>query len=306
MSAAGQHNCLMMVPDYPFTPKRLEVRPGIWFSYLDEGPADGEPVVMLHGNPSWSYYWRHLVSGLSSRYRCLVPDHVGMGLSDKPSDQRYHYTLRSRIEDLTVWLDTLKITGSVTLVVHDWGGMVGFGWALNHPAQIKRLVITNTAAFPLPVTKTLPWPIALGRHWKVGEWLIRAGNVFALGAAWFGVKRGMPKAVRRAFVRPYDNWENRIATVRFIQDIPLRAGDPAWSLVTEVEQNLSHWADRPTLIAWGLQDFVFDHRFLDRFRQLWPNAHVLTYPDAGHYVLEDVAEQLIPQIRQFLDNHSLS
>ena len=90
-------------PDYPFTPQHFEVRPGISMSYLDEGPRDGEVVVMLHGNPSWSYYWRKLVSGLSDRYRCIVPDHIGMGLSDKPSDEAYRYTLASRIDDLAAF-----------------------------------------------------------------------------------------------------------------------------------------------------------------------------------------------------------
>lgn len=127
-------------------------------SYLDEGPRDGEVVVMLHGNPSWSYLWRHLVSGLADRYRCIVPDHIGMGLSDKPDDApdaqpRYDYTLQSRVDDLDTLLRHLGITGPVTLAVHDWGGMIGFGWALSHHAQVKRLVITNTAAFPLPAEK---------------------------------------------------------------------------------------------------------------------------------------------------------
>jgi pimeloyl-ACP methyl ester carboxylesterase len=135
----------MSFPDYPFKPCHVEVRPGIALSYLDEGPPDGDVIVMLHGNPSWSYYWRHLVLGLQDRYRCIVPDHVGMGLSEKPSDARYRYTLQSRVDDLTLLLDTLGITGPVTLVVHDWGGMIGFGWALSHMAQVQRLVILNTA-----------------------------------------------------------------------------------------------------------------------------------------------------------------
>ncbi|HLV18108.1 MAG TPA: alpha/beta fold hydrolase, partial [Pseudomonas sp.] len=145
----------MHFPDYAFTPRRFPVRPGIQMSYLDEGPRDGEVVVMVHGNPSWSYYWRHLVNGLSDRYRCIVPDHVGMGLSDKPDDgpkslPRYDYTLESRVEDLGALLEHLGIDGPVTLAVHDWGGMIGFGWALSHQAQVKRLVILNTAAFPMP------------------------------------------------------------------------------------------------------------------------------------------------------------
>src|SRR5690606_3363774 len=163
-------------PGYPAQPRRFEVRPGVHMSYLDEGPREGEVVVALHGNPSWSYYWRTLVAGLSDRYRVIVPDHVGMGLSDKPDDRpaarpRYDYTLQSRVEDLEAMLRHAGVDDAtpLTLAVHDWGGMIGFGWALSHAAQVKRLVILNTAAFPMPAAKPMPWQIALGRDYFVGE-----------------------------------------------------------------------------------------------------------------------------------------
>ena len=301
-------------PDYPFTPRRIEVRPGIALSYLDEGPPavdgnDSEVIVMLHGNPSWSYYWRHLVLGLRDRYRCIVPDHVGMGLSDKPGDAadaspRYDYTLQSRIDDLTVLLGSLGITGPVTLVVHDWGGMIGFGWALSHMAQVKRLVILNTAAFPLPGAKPMPWQLSLGRDSRVGGFLIRAFNLFARGAAWLGTQRRMPAAVRRAYIAPYAGWRNAISTLRFMQDIPLREGDPAWPLVAQAGCRLHEFSDRPAFIAWGLRDFVFDRHFLDGFVRALPAAQVHAFEDAGHYVLEDKHEALVPGIRAFLDGTS--
>jgi len=207
-------------PDYPSTPRRIGIRPGIALSYLDEGPRDGEVVVMLHGNPSWSFYWRHLVGGLSDRYRCIVPDHVGMGLSDKPDDAReasprYDYTLQSRVDDLAALLDTLGISGPVTLAVHDWGGMIGFGWALSHMPQVRRLVILNTAAFPLPAAKPMPWQLSLGRDSHIGGLAIRAFNLFARGAAWFGTRRSLPREVRRAYTAPYAGWRNAISTLRF-------------------------------------------------------------------------------------------
>lgn len=300
----------MNYPGYPFTPQRLEVRPGIAMSYLDEGPRDGEVVVMLHGNPSWSYLWRHLVSGLSDRYRCIVPDHIGMGLSDKPDDApdarpRYDYTLQSRVDDLDTLLRHLGITGPVTLAVHDWGGMIGFGWALSHHAQVKRLVITNTAAFPLPPEKPMPWQIAMGRHWGPGEWFIRTFNAFSSGASWFGVSRRMPAEVRRAYVAPYNNWRNRISTIRFMQDIPLSPADQAWSLLERSAQALPSFADRPAFIAWGLRDICFDKHFLAGFRKALPNAEVTAFDDANHYVLEDKHEVLVPAIRAFLERNPL-
>lgn len=292
-------------PDYPFTPKRLEVRPGIVMSYLDEGPRDGEVIVMLHGNPSWSYYWRHLVLGLKDKYRCIVPDHIGMGLSDKPDDSDYRYTLQSRVEDVTRLLDTIGIDGPVTLAVHDWGGMIGFGWALSHEAQVRRLLITNTAAFPLPAAKPLPWQLKLGRDMKLGALMIRGFNAFSAGAARDGVMRRMPDDVRRAYEAPYDSWANRIATLRFVQDIPLREGDPAWTLVSSAAKRLPAYADRPTFIGWGLRDFVFDHHFLEGFRSALPQAEAHAFEDAGHYVLEDKHEVLVPAMRRFLDDNRI-
>jgi len=305
----------MELPDYPFTPRRFEVRPGIAMSYLDEGPRDGEVVMMVHGNPSWSYYWRHLVLGLRDRYRCIVPDHVGMGLSDKPDDgggvrppvdpdgARYDYTLRSRIDDLGALLRHAGIDDAtpVTLAVHDWGGMIGFGWALSHMPRVKRLVVLNTAAFPLPAAKPMPWQLSLGRDSLPGGWAIRRFNLFARGAAWLGTKRRLPAAVRRAYIAPYGGWDNAIGTLRFMQDIPLREGDRAWPLVAEAGRRLHGFTDRPVFIGWGLRDFVFDRHFLAGFRDALPRAQVMAFDDAGHYVLEDRHEVLVPAIREFLD-----
>lgn len=291
----------MIYPDYSFTPRRFEVRPGIAMSYLDEGPSDGETVVMLHGNPSWSYYWRHLAIGLRDRYRCIVPDHVGMGLSDKPGDDSYRYTLQSRVDDLSALLAHLRIDGPVTLAVHDWGGMIGFGWALSHAAQVKRLVITNTAAFPLPAAKKMPWQLSFGRDSRLGALAIRGFNAFSGIASYVGVEKRMPADVRRAYVAPYESWANRIATLRFVQDIPLSERDAAWPLVAEAGKRLSEFADRPAFIGWGLRDFVFDKHCLQGFTDALPRAETMTFDDAGHYVLEDKHKVLVPAIRAFLD-----
>jgi haloalkane dehalogenase len=294
------------LPDYPFTGHVHEVRPGLRMHYLDEGPRDGEVIVMLHGNPSWSYYWRHLVLGLRDRYRCIVPDHIGMGFSDKPDDAAYAYTLQSRIDDLSALLKHLGIERDITLAVHDWGGMIGFGWALSHAAAVRRLVITNTSAFPLPTAKKMPWQLTLGRDSRLGALLIRGFNAFAAGAARYGVVHAMPAEVRRAYCAPYDSWANRISTLRFVQDIPLAPGDRAWSLVEQAGRRLPEFADRPAILGWGLQDFVFDRHFLDGFTAALPQAEVHAWEDAGHYLLEDKHREFVPQVRAFLERNPLS
>ena len=297
---------LLQYPDYPFTPKTFDRGDGIRLNYLDEGDADAEPVLMIHGNPSWSYYWRHLVLGLRDSYRCIVPDHIGMGLSDKPDDSRYQYTLQSRVDDLDKLVASLGLNGRITLAVHDWGGMIGFAWALKNPERIARLVILNTSSFPLPKTKKLPWQIALGRVPLLGAVLIRGFNFFARGAADLGVMTPIDRASRKALLSPYDSWTSRRAVHRFVQDIPLKPGDKAWALVAAAERQLPNYRQLPTFIGWGLQDFVFDQDFLAHFVKELPNATQKIYGDAGHYVLEDKYAELVPAIRQFLDRHPIA
>lgn len=129
--------------------------------------------------------------------------------------------------------------------------MIGFGWALAHAVQVRRLVMTNTAVFPMPTSKKMPWQIALGRDWRFGEWMVRGLNAFALGAAWLGVETRLPRAVRRAYLAPYNSWANRISIIRFMQDIPCGPGDRAWPLLEATGKALPDFADRPVFIGWG-------------------------------------------------------
>ena len=284
---------------YPFNSNFLNLD-GLRYHYLDEG--NGDPVVMLHGNPSWSFYYRNLVRELSGRYRCIVPDHIGCGLSDKPGDDRYDYTLARRVADLERLLQHLKITANITLVVHDWGGMIGMAYAVRHPGAIKRLVITNTAAFPLPDTKPFPPALRICRDTRLGALLVRGLNAFSLAASFVGCKHHpMTAELRKLYRLPYDSWRSRIATLRFVQDIPLKPGDRTYGLVQEVANGIGQFANLPMLIIWGERDFVFDRHFLAEWRRRFPHAQVHSYPDAGHYILEDMKDEAIPLISCFLN-----
>lgn len=282
---------------YPFDGRTFD-RDGLAMHYLDEG--EGDPVVMVHGNPTWSFYYRHLVEALRPTHRCIVPDHIGMGLSDKPGDDRYRYTLRSRVDDLTRLLDAVEPERPVTLVVHDWGGMIGMAWAVEHVERVERLVIMNTAAFPLPSSRAFHLPLRLTRT-PVGGLLVRRFNAFAEAATRLCVtRRPMPDEVRRAYTAPYDSPAARIATLRFVQDIPLRPADPGYDIVANTAEQLHRFEETPALVLWGEKDFVFDAPFLREWERYLPHAAIHRFADCGHYVLEDATDEIVSEVKRFV------
>lgn len=283
---------------YPFEGRFLDLG-GARMHYLDEGR--GQPVVMLHGNPTWSFYYRNLILALRDGYRVVAPDHIGCGLSDKPGDEQYEYTLGRRVDDLERLLDAAGVSDGVTLVLHDWGGMIGMAWAARHPERVRRLVVMNTSAFHLPPEKRFPWPLWLVRNTPLGPILVRGLNLFCRGACrWCVTRRPMPRDVRRAYRGPYNSWKDRIAVLRFVQDIPLGPGDPSFGIVSEVEAKTELFRDTPVLVCWGMRDFVFDHHFLALWERHFPEARVHRFEDCGHYVLEDAADEIIPLVKDFL------
>ncbi|MEY2878656.1 MAG: hypothetical protein RLZZ15_1036, partial [Verrucomicrobiota bacterium] len=246
---------------YPFAPKNFRTPRGARMSFLDEGPRADEVVLMLHGNPTWSFYYRELVRVLAPTLRCVAPDHIGMGLSEKPQD--YDYTLATRIADIEALVASLGVK-RVHLVVHDWGGAIGFGFAARHPEMIGRIVVLNTGAF---ASKRIPRRIALCKLAGVGPLLVRGVNGFARPATWMAMHRRALRAdEKRAYLFPYDSWANRVAVSAFVRDIPLDAEHRSWATLAEVERGLGRFRDRPALIAWGGKDFCFEESFLARWR----------------------------------------
>jgi cis-3-alkyl-4-acyloxetan-2-one decarboxylase len=283
---------------YPFESRFIELDSNR-LHYLDEG--QGETLLMLHGNPTWSFYYRNLIKGLRSQFRCVVPDHMGCGLSDKPQD--YNYTLSQHIDNLEKLVDHLNLD-NITLVVHDWGGSIGMGYAVRHPEKIKRLVFFNTAAF---LADLIPFTINLCRNTLIGPLAILRFNLFAkCGVAWASKVSGrMTGQVRQGYLAPYNSPENRIANLRFVQDIPMTPDVPSYPVVEHIESQLGCFRDRPTMIIWGMQDFCFNEYFLGRWKKYFPVAEVHEVAEAGHYVVEDADEKIIPWMVQFLRNHPL-
>ncbi len=276
---------------YPFTPKTLRIQ-GHALSYLDEGR--GLPLVMVHGNPSWSYLYRNLVRELRRRHRCIAPDHMGCGLSAKPAN--YPYRLRRHIDNLEHLLDHLKVERCV-LMVHDWGGAIGMGWAIRHPERINGLVVFNTAAFP---ADQIPLRINICRLPLLGALMIRGFNGFARAAVHMAVRRKMSPRVAAGFLYPYDSWKNRVALHAFVRDIPMKKNHPSRLTLEEVADGLHRLRDKPMLICWGGDDFCFTDSFLNQWQQRFPAAESHYLARAGHYVLEDALPEILHHLHPFL------
>ncbi len=287
---------------YPFTPSRVTVG-GHGMSYVDvdvepESGSGGSPVLLVHGNPTWSFFWRRLLTALpAAGRRAIAPDHIGMGLSDKPSAADYPHSLRRRVADLGEFVDSLSLDGPLTLVVHDWGGPIGLAWAAEHPERVDRLVILNSAAFPLPAGHRIPWTLRAARVPVLGDFLVTRCNAFSLGALVLGTGRTWLDAeARRGLLAPYDAPAHRVAVHAFVQDIPTGPGDPAHPVLVRLEERLPLLAHLPTTIYWGMRDPVFDADILAHLEQHMPHAEVHRFPDAGHYVLEDAADAVVPLV----------
>jgi haloalkane dehalogenase len=288
--------------EYPFTSRWFPLAGGHRLHYLDEG--SGLPVVFVHGNPTWSFYFRHLIGRLRHDFRCLAPDHVGCGRSDQPPPTDYPYTLQRRIDDFEAFLQHTVPTGPLALVVHDWGGAIGLGWAARHPHRLAALIAMNTAAFPKPPQYRLPVSLWLARCTRLGRLLMQHTDLFCrLAARWCVVRRRLPPDIRSQYLWPYRRPRQRWAIWRFVQNIPLRPTDPGFDLLHHIAASFPHWQNIPTLLLWGLADFVFNHHFLNTWRQLLPQAQVHTWADAGHYLLEDARDDVIDLTHTFLLKH---
>lgn len=278
--------------EYPFLSNFFEIS-GNKLHYLDEG--EGPVVVLVHGNPTWSYYYRNVVKELSSFCRVIAIDHIGCGLSDKPQD--YQYTLENHINNLASLLETLNVK-EFSLVVHDWGGAIGFGVAAKNPEMLKSAVVLNTAAFR---STKIPFRISLCKIPVLGEFIVRGFNGFAWPATFMAVEKPLSKEVKEGLLKPYNSWANRIATHRFVQDIPLNDRHVSYNTLLKVENGLQEFIKRkiPLMILWGGKDFCFNDSFYKRWLEFFPEALTKYYEDGGHYILEDKWEEIGPEMQSF-------
>jgi cis-3-alkyl-4-acyloxetan-2-one decarboxylase len=281
-----------LYPEYPFVSRYFTIGEHR-LHYIDEGK--GPVVMMVHGNPTWSYYYRNLITLLSGDHRVIAVDNIGCGFSDKPQD--YPYRLRDHIENLTALIQQLDIK-SCSLIVHDWGGAIGMGYAGRYPERIEKIVVLNTAAF---WSSRIPLRIRICRWPVFGALLVRGCNGFAWPACSMAVTRPLKKEIAEAYLAPYDSWKNRVAVYGFVRDIPLSTSHPSYETLVQVEMSLARLSEgnHPMLILWGGKDFCFNRTFYNEWSKRFPAAEKHFFENGGHYVLEDCLETIRPILQRF-------
>lgn len=278
--------------EYPFRSRWLRAD-GQVLHYVDEG--SGSVLLMIHGNPTWSFAWRRLIRDLSASYRVIAMDHLGCGFSSAPQDPDL-YTLAGHISRLLSLIRLLDLR-EITLFAHDWGGAIGMGAAGRAPERFGRFVLMNTAAFR---SRAIPARIAVCRTPLIGRWAVQGLNLFVRAALRMATEKPLDAAARSGLLAPYRTWQRRLAVHEFVRDIPLHPAHRSYAVLLAVEQSLAQFRHAPLLLIWGMRDWCFTPSFYDEFRRRFPDAECQPISDAGHYVFEDAHEQIIPRIRQFL------
>lgn len=286
---------------YPTCERELPI--GGWrYHYLDNRPdqpsGDHSPVILcVHGNPTWSFYWRAVFDRFGERHRVIAVDHLGCGLSDKPSRGQFAYSLAAHRDNLVRLIDHLKLR-NVILLAHDWGGAIGLAASVARLDSFAGLMLLNTAAFPPPY---VPWRIAACRIPLLGTLGLRGLNLFARAAVPMAMsKTKLDDTVAQGLLYPYGNWHDRVGIDSFVRDIPLTTWHGTDRVLRQLEQDLSKLAHLPKLLVWGMRDWCFRPDCLERFLLHWPDATAVRLSDAGHYVIEDDPRATLDAIDSFL------
>ena len=285
-----------MLDQYPFKPRKFLTSYGHDMHYIDEGDGSEPPVLFLHGNPTWSYMYRKIIAGLSREIRCIAPDHIGCGLSQKPNLHEFPYDLQSHAQNIVSLLDHLELS-KVSLVLHDWGGAIGLTALRKQPERIHKIILLNTAAYP---SRKVPRRILVCRIPVLGSLFVRGLNGFAWPATWMATKKGLSYQTKLGFLHPYDSWSNRVAIWRFVRDIPYELTHPSRELLIETEDSLTRLGNKPIIACWGMKDFCFSSFYLNEWIRRLPKITAYRFDNAGHYVLEDAFDEINPIIHSFI------
>ena len=263
--------------------------------YVDEGPRDAPPLLMLHGNPTWSYMYRRPIELLSARgHRCVAFDHMGFGRSDKPAEPR-RYVLANHVANAVALIDELDLR-EVTLVMHDWGGPIGLGAALERRDRIRALVAMNTWAWELP--SFLPGFLRQFRTDGLGEILALGGNMSVESIPGGMAKREVDPVMMDAYRAPFPDYWSRLGTLAFVRDVPLTENDASAPLMGQIHESLPD-LELPLRIIWGMRDHVFVAAFIEQWQMLFPDGDAVEL-DAAHYLVEDRPDEVAEAIGEFV------
>jgi haloalkane dehalogenase len=269
---------------YPFEDRYADAG-GARVHYIDEG--SGPPLLLLHGNPTWSFLYRQIVLGLRERFRCIAPDYPGFGLSAAPAGYGYTATEHARvIEQLILQLDL----SDVTMMVQDWGGPIGFACAISQPERFARFVVGNTWAWPKSDPGTQVFSRLMGG--PIGGYLIQQRNFFVEQIVRHAMRlKKLSDAEMRAYRGPFPTVESRRPVYVFPREI--LAARP-W--LAQIERGLPSLRDRPALIVWPTKDPAFGARERQRWQQVFPDHRVVMLEGAGHYIQEDAPDEIIAAV----------
>ncbi len=284
------------VPGFPFRSKFHAVD-GVRLSYVDQGR--GEPLVLLHGNPTWGYLYRKFIPPLARTNRVIVPDHMGFGRSDKPLDPSL-YRLARHITNLEALLLKLDLRNA-TLVMQDWGGPIGLAFAVRHPDRVKRLVIMNTWAWVIPAGTRVHPLLEQFRQPGVGEALVQGLNLFVEGFLPGGIykKERVTAALMKAYRTPFPDWNSRVGILAFPRDIVVGDEHSSAPVMREIAERLPS-LKVPVLLIWAMKDPAFPRAMIGLWQKIYPHAETHMLETAGHYLQEDEPEQIVGLIREFL------
>jgi haloalkane dehalogenase len=276
---------------YPFAHNSFEVAAGR-MHYVDEG--SGLPLVMVHGNPTWSFIYRHLISHFSDRYRCVAPDHIGFGLSDKPVE--WSYRPKDHAENLEALIDQLELD-EITLVVQDWGGPIGLAYALKHPERVKRIVLLNTWCWPVDRELYYRAYSSLMGGW-FGRLLIRRYNFFArtIMPRLFADRSKLSRFIHRQYLEALSTAAERKGCWQLAREV---SGSTEW--LEYLWARSERLVTKEVLIVWGMRDYAFRRRELNRWIERFPRAPVKRLP-VGHYLQEEAPNRLIDAMEQMLSS----
>ena len=274
---------------YPFSSRFIEID-GSRVHYVDEG--EGPTLLMLHGNPTWSFLYRHVITGLRSRFRCVAPDYPGFGLSQPAAG--YGFTAAEHSGVVAEFVRRLDLT-DYTIMVQDWGGPVGLGAAVREPERVKGLVIGNTWAWPMSDATMRVFSVMMGG--LPGHVTSRYLDVFTNVLVPRSRGHSRLTADEMAMYRgPHPTPHSRIPVQTFARQ--LRAGRP---FLASVEAGLPALTDRPALILWPTNDPAFGASVRQRWEQMLSWSRTVPLEGAGHYFQDDVPEQVVNEIVEWFE-----